>query len=475
MTDVGEIVGDKNISFSGSFSLSLTGLDGLTTRSYEGTTPATMYTAAVGLVLVTLTVSLVVMMFRAAKERLSVVTRLRNHMQNQPYVLTRENLSLTPLAGIDLGFQATPGRQSNKNKMAPTGVEPSASQPYWLNIQATTTTPPSDLVEHVEERPKTITTPQEMDRTGLNESDLEFTQETEIATDSPETLWSHYVTIEEVEEPDNPEPPLYYSTTAEEFLADLDEEDVILCMDGGEIFAAYKPMHSDAVRAAYKQAATRRQLDDQPQSMTAYKQVDRKVKPVPAVYPEDAKVERRFPEDPLASLKPLPVHPPSFQPDGGRLSQQRLDEMELNPTGYLWPEELKLFQHILQLHQNHFVWEDHERGSFSEEYFTPYIIPLVPHVPWAFGNIPIPPALKERVVQLLREKIAAGVYEPSQSSYRSRWFCVLKKSGKLRIVHDLQPLNKVTIRDAGLPPNLDEFVEPFAGRQCYTVFDLYWG
>ena len=52
---------------------------------------------------------------------------------------------------------------------------------------------------------------------------------------------------------------------------------------------------------------------------------------------------------------------------------------------------------------------------------------------------------------------------------------MLKKSGKLRIVHDLQPLNKVSIREAGLPPNLDNFVEPFAGRQCYTVLDLYWG
>ena len=78
-------------------------------------------------------------------------------------------------------------------------------------------------------------------------------------------------------------------------------------------------------------------------------------------------------------------------------------------------------------------------------------------------------------MELLREKIVAGVYEPSQSSYRSKWFCVLKKSGKLRIVHDLQPLNQVTIRETGLPPNLDSFVEPFAGRQCYTVFDLYWG
>jgi len=27
----------------------------------------------------------------------------------------------------------------------------------------------------------------------------------------------------------------------------------------------------------------------------------------------------------------------------------------------------------------------------------------------------------------------------------------------------------------GLPPISDDFVEPFAGRQCYTVFDLFWG
>ena len=104
----------------------------------------------------------------------------------------------------------------------------------------------------------------------------------------------------------------------------------------------------------------------------------------------------------------------------------------------------------------------------SQQYLT-YMIP------WAYTNIPIPPGLREKVVDLLKEKVEAGVYEPSQSSYRSRWFCVLKKNGKLRIVHDLQPLNGVTIRDAGLPPILDAFVEPFAGRQCYSAFDLHWG
>ena len=89
-----------------------------------------------------------------------------------------------------------------------------------------------------------------------------------------------------------------------------------------------------------------------------------------------------------------------------------------------------------------------ERNSLRDDYFTLYIIPVVPHIPWTEHNIPIPPGIRKRVVQLLREKIAVELYEPSQASYRSRWFCVLKKSGKLRIVHDLQPLNRVTIKDA---------------------------
>ena len=206
----------------------------------------------------------------------------------------------------------------------------------------------------------------------------------------------------------------------------------------------------------------------------AYKRVDKKVKPVPASIPEESKVVRQFPENPLDSLSVLPIHPPDFIPNG-RLTEERLAEMNLFQEDFLWEEEKKLFTHIMQEHQNALVFEDSQRGSFREDYFSPYIIPVVPHVPWAHANIPIPPGIREQVIELLQEKIAAGVYEPSQSSYRSRWFCVLKKSGKLHLVHDLQPLNAVSVKEAGLPPNLDSFVEPFAGRQCYTVMDLYWG
>ena len=82
--------------------------------------------------------------------------------------------------------------------------------------------------------------------------------------------------------------------------------------------------------------------------------------------------------------------------------------MKINEDHFLWPEEEKLAVHILQVHQNHFVFEDSQRGSFREDYFSPYIIPVVPHVPWAFKNIPIPLGIQEHVIDLLREKIAAA-------------------------------------------------------------------
>ena len=212
-----------------------------------------------------------------------------------------------------------------------------------------------------------------------------------------------------------------------------------------------------------------------PDVLTAYKRVDRKVKPVPGIFPEDARVHRQIPEDPLKTLLPLPAHPPDFIPTK-KITAERLEMMSINGEGFLWPEEEKLFIHIMVLNENAVAFEDAERGTLRDDYFTPYIIPVVEHVPWICRNIPIPPGIRNEVIKVIRDKIAAGVYESSQASYRSPWFCVAKKQpGKVRIVHDLQPLNAVTIRDAGLPPNLDEFVEAFAGSMCYTVLDMYSG
>lgn len=50
---------------------------------------------------------------------------------------------------------------------------------------------------------------------------------------------------------------------------------------------------------------------------------------------------------------------------------------------------------------------------------------------------------------------------------------MLKKDGKsLQLVHDLQPLNTISVPDAAVPLKIDELTESFAGRACYTVFNL---
>jgi len=211
-----------------------------------------------------------------------------------------------------------------------------------------------------------------------------------------------------------------------------------------------------------------------PVTLGVYKKVDRKVHPVPMSFPEDCYVQRQIPEDPLKTLIPLPYSPPNFIPTA-KITLEQMEILNVNATGFLQPEEEKLFKWIMVANEVSIAFEDAERRTFKESYFSPYIIPTIPHVPWVHWNQAIPPGLLERVLEVLKLKMAAGIYEQSQSSYRSPWFVVQKKTGKLWIVHDLQPLNAVTIQDAGMLPIVDDFVEGFAGRQCYTVFDLFWG
>jgi hypothetical protein len=180
-------------------------------------------------------------------------------------------------------------------------------------------------------------------------------------------------------------------------------------------------------------------IADDTVAVLAYKKVAKKVHPVAASLPEDFRIIRRRPEDPLLTLPPLPTHPPPFTP-GSRLTQERYDELDLNRFGFLWPDEVKLAAHVLKLNEKALAWTEAERGRFRDDYFSPVKIPTIAHTPWIQKNIPIPTGLLDKVIDIFKEKIAAGVYEQSDASYRSRWFCVPKKNGSLRLVHDLQPL-----------------------------------
>jgi hypothetical protein len=192
--------------------------------------------------------------------------------------------------------------------------------------------------------------------------------------------------------------------------------------------------------------------------------------------PERFRIIRNITGDPLAALPILPSKPQPFQPTGRYTLERKLFIDKAHPGDFLWPAERDLMHQFMMLHQDGFAWSDPERGHFRDDFFPPIEIPTIPHKPWAMRNIPIPPGIYNEVCDLIQRKIKAGVFEPSNSSYRSRWFCVVKKDGtSLRIVQSLEPLNAVTIAHSGVPPFTEQLVEQFAGRACGAMLDLYVG
>jgi hypothetical protein len=160
---------------------------------------------------------------------------------------------------------------------------------------------------------------------------------------------------------------------------------------------------------------------------------------------------------PELNPNPLPFTPTE------RYTQERKEALEkAHSDNFLYPAEQNLMHDFMCKQNKAFAWNDNERGRFRTDFFPPVEFPTIPHVPWIQRNFPIPPGLYNEVCAIIRKKIDAGVYEPSNSSYRSRWFCVLKKDGKsLRLVHSLEPLNAVTIQHSGVIPTPDHLAEQF--------------
>jgi hypothetical protein len=211
------------------------------------------------------------------------------------------------------------------------------------------------------------------------------------------------------------------------------------------------------------------------QTKKKYKPVALKTKPVLAELPDRFRITRKIIGDPLADLPTILANPPPFVP-AGRYTSERRDKLHQVHDDFLLPAELKLMDHFVALHETGFAWTDDERGRFRSDFFPPIEFPVVPHTPWVQRNIPIPPGIYEEVCSIVRKKLAAGAYEPSNSSYRSRWFCVAKKDGKaLRPVHSLEPLNAVTIQHSGVVPIPEHLAEQFGGRSCGGMLDLFVG
>ena len=207
-----------------------------------------------------------------------------------------------------------------------------------------------------------------------------------------------------------------------------------------------------------------------------YKPAAKKVKPRNEPMPQNLNPPLKpihWGHDPFVT--PLSEKPPEFSPTS-RITAERVSTLNFGPEGWLSEEERKLLLQVIVLRERALAFDPEERGLLSREIGDPYVIPVVRHEPWQIKPIPIPASIRETFTELVRERVRTGLYEQSCSSYSSPIFPVLKQDGKsLRIVHDLQRLNSVTILDAGLPPRVDEFMETMAGWVCYGLVDVMGG
>lgn len=199
---------------------------------------------------------------------------------------------------------------------------------------------------------------------------------------------------------------------------------------------------------------------------TKYKTVDKKVRPAAVPLPPEAKeILQRAKEEP--SLRDLTKR-------GHKFTEETLSQIKIG-DGVLLEEERRAFKEMIASHGKAFAFTMDEIGCANPREITPMVIFTVPHVPWDLKPIPVPRALMPKLIDLLKEKMEARILERSNAPYSNRWFTVRKKNGKLRFIQDMQPPNKVTIRNVGTGPIVDEFAEDFAGRSIYSIGDLLSG
>jgi RNase H-like domain found in reverse transcriptase/Integrase zinc binding domain/Reverse transcriptase (RNA-dependent DNA polymerase) len=206
---------------------------------------------------------------------------------------------------------------------------------------------------------------------------------------------------------------------------------------------------------------------------TMYKRKDKKVVPVNAPLEGGAApgggINGAAPSVEAVDFKPTVI------PRGSRLTPERLAAMKIG-NGFLFEAERQLFVDILFEFEGAIAFEDSEMGLLNPAIEPPVRIHTVPHVPWQQQNIRLPKSMLEAATAIVKEKLQNGTLEYSQGPYRSRYFLVEKHAkGTYRLINDVQPLNKVTIRESGLPPSVDEFSEDFAGYPISSAIDYYSG
>ncbi|KAH5702140.1 hypothetical protein HBI20_255490 [Parastagonospora nodorum] len=142
---------------------------------------------------------------------------------------------------------------------------------------------------------------------------------------------------------------------------------------------------------------------------------------------------------------------------------------------WLWPREKLMLQEVFFCREAALSFDFAESGRIHEDVCPPVRINTVPHDAWKEGNFPVPRRLRAEVNDMIQQRLNRGVLEYSKSPYSNPWFLVKKKDQGYRLINNAQKINRVTVRDANMPPNADEFSEEFAGCQVVSLIDFFSG
>jgi hypothetical protein len=75
---------------------------------------------------------------------------------------------------------------------------------------------------------------------------------------------------------------------------------------------------------------------------------------------------------------------------------------------------------------------------------------------------------------MLRKRLDNSLFKYYYGPYRNPYFLVKKKeANSYRLVFAAMLMNAVTIRDANLPPRVDNFAEEFARMAVTLLLDLF--
>ena len=218
---------------------------------------------------------------------------------------------------------------------------------------------------------------------------------------------------------------------------------------------------------------------------TAYKPKSKKVQPInandgtgegPGGRPDwyERSKAREVPQEHTGKYKDHLLPRISGIPRGSRLTPERLAALDVGE--WLWAEEKEMFFELMLNREGAIAFDWKECSKIHEDVSPPIHIKTIPHEAWQERNFPCPKALFPTVAKMLLERLDRGVLEKCNGPYRNPWFLVAKKTaGAYRLINAAMKMNSVTLRDANMPPSVDEFSEEFAGCHCASLIDFFSG